>query len=286
MSVDRVAIWLLAAVWIGLVIVPLVGVVIYSVFHVEQFRLTPQFDLSAFTDMARSGRWGVIVRTLWIATVVTAINLAIALPFAFWLSKIVTSPAIKTLILTASVVPYFLSASARTIVWRPLLSTNGLLNTVLIQAGIIDQPISVLLFSQPAVIGGLAITYFPSMLFPVFLAISLINNDYLAASSDLGARPLTRMWTIVLPLALPGIVAGVIFTFVPVLGEAIIPQLLGGGGVNMVSRSVISAIQALNLNVAAAMCTIIFVFLGLLLLLLYASWRRSGFGSGAVGLRP
>ena len=270
----------LTVLWSAFVIVPLGGLVLYSIFRVEDFTLVFEPTSKSYVDLYYSGRWSVILRTLRIAATVTLIEFVIAFPFALWLAKGLKSVPVKVAILTLVVIPFFLSNSARTIVWRPLLGNNGLINTFLIEAGLIDQPLDWLLFSEFSVHFGLIAPFFPTMLIPLFLAITLIDDDYLEASADLGASSLQRLWTVILPLALPGIVAGVVFTIVPMLGEMVVPQLMGGGRFNLVGKSVESALQALNYGVAAAMCTFILVVLVASVFVMNAIMQRGG-GLGA-----
>jgi ABC-type spermidine/putrescine transport system permease subunit I len=186
-------------------------------------------------------------------------------------------------ILTLSVVPFFLSSAARAIVWRPVLSTTGLMNSLLIGLGIVDRPVDWLLFSEFSVQLGLIAPFFPTMLFPLFLTISMIDDEYLSASADLGATPWQTLQTVTLPIATPGIIAGVVFTMVPMLGELVVPQLLGGGKVNLLGKSVEGALQALNYGVAAAMCSFVLVVLVAFLLILIRLTTPAGL-AGAIGV--
>jgi ABC-type spermidine/putrescine transport system permease subunit I len=160
------------------------------------------------------------------------------------------------------------------IVWRAILGENGLVNTLLLQAGVIDHPLSWLLFSEFAVHFGMIGSYFPTMLFPIYLVLTLIDDEYFQASADLGASPLQTLVHVTLPLALPGIIAGCIFTLVPLMAAFVEPQMLGGGFVNLLGFSVDSALRELKYPTAAALSTVGVVMLGLLLVLLVAVTRQ------------
>jgi spermidine/putrescine transport system permease protein len=129
-----------AGIWFVLLIVPLVGLLAFSVLTVVQFHLELKPTLSAWREVLGSGRGEVMLRTLRIVMTVTMIELLIAFPFAFWLSKQLKSIPVKVAILTLTVVPFFLSSSARTIVWRPILSSTGLLNNLLVETARISAP--------------------------------------------------------------------------------------------------------------------------------------------------
>ena len=109
------------------------------------------------------------------------------------------------------------------------------------------------------------------MALPIFLTMTLIDDELIHAARDLGAAPARVFFDVIRPLAMPGIVAGIIFTFVPMLGETVVPQLLGGGQVNMLGGSITSLMTVLNYAVAAALSVMVLVILATLLLLLRLS---------------
>lgn len=146
-----------------------------------------------------------------------------------------------------------------------MLGRNGLINTLLLDAGFIQQPLDSLLFSELAVHLGLLGPYFPPMVLPIFLAMSLIDDSFIEASRDLGANSWRVFLDVALPLSMTGIVAGVIFTFVPMLGETVVPQLLGGANVPMLGPSMASLVSNLNYPAAAALSAIVLLVLVLLL---------------------
>ena len=180
------------------------------------------------------------------------------------------------MILAALTIPFFLDLSSRTIVWRAILGRQGLLNTALIEMGLVDAPIDWLLFSEFAVHFGMLAPYFPTMVFPIFLVLSLVDDEYIQASQDLGATPLQTLVYVILPLSLPGIMAGIVFTLVPTMAEYVVPWLMGGFNVNMLGRSVENALTALKYPTAAALSTFIIALLGALLATLSLLLRRTG----------
>ena len=208
------------------------------------------------------------IRTVRLAFTITALELLIALPFSIWLSKGLRSPVVKALTMALLTVPFFLSMSSRTIVWRSVLGRTGLLNSLLMHLGIVDQPLDWMLFSEFSVYIGLIGPSFPTMVFPMCLAINLIDDEYIEAARDLGGTPWRVFLDVVLPLAMPGIVAGIIFTFVPMLGETVVPALLGGGQVTLLGASIQSLLTILNYSVAAALAVLVLGILALLLVIL------------------
>lgn len=259
--------------WVGIVLVPLLIISVFSFFSIKQYQMVFEPTLATWTGLFESGRWTVVARTLQFAVTVTIVELLLAFPFALWLAKGCRSDRVRALIVTLLTIPFFLDASSRIIVWRSILGTNGVINTVLMNAGLIDQPITWLLYSGFAVHFGMIGSYFPSAVFPIFLTISLIDDDLIKASADLGASARQTLFNIILPLAMPGIIGGAIFTVVPLMAAWVEPQLLGGGQVNLLGQSIQSALSNLNYPVAAALSTIVIVILTLLLALLTLSLR-------------
>lgn len=269
--------------WSILVVVPLVLLVFYSFLQVRGFKVDWTFNLDTWARVFESGRWQVTTRTLRIAVTVTLIELLIAFPFSLWLAKACKSKIVKAVVLTLLTIPFFLDVSSRTIVWRPIFGTQGPLNSVLVDLGLVDGPIEWLLFSEFAVHFGMIAPYFPTMVFPVFLVLSLIDDEYIEASRDLGASPLQTLSHVTIPLAMPGIMAGIVFTLVPTMAEYAVPQLMGGFTVNLLGRSVESALTALKYPTAAALSTFIIALLAALLAALVLLLHRRGGLAGVFG---
>lgn len=253
------------AIWTLGVLLPMLLVVGLSVLRTRGVRIDWAFSLDAYRDIVETGRWEVVLRTMEVAAAVTAICLAAGFPFALWLAKGIKSRRLVALIQLLLTVPFFLDPSARIIVWRTVLGSSGLINTILLKAHLVQAPVEWLLFSDFSVYLGLIGPYFPNMVWPVFLAITLIDDELLKASADLGASPAATLRNIVVPLALPGVIAGIIFTFVPILGDGVVSLLLGGGKKEYIADSVMYLSTSMNYTVAAALATLVLILLALLL---------------------
>jgi ABC-type spermidine/putrescine transport system permease subunit I len=262
---ERAPVHLFGVIWGLGVLVPVIISVFFSLLRARGLHIQWTLSLHAYLDIIESGRWEVVVRTLTAAAVVTAICLFVGFPFALWLAKRAKSEKLIQFVWMCLTVPFFLDPSARTLVWRGVLGSTGLINVGLMRLHLIDAPISWLLFSDFSVYLGLVGPYFPNMVMPIYLAILLIDNDLIQASADLGATPAMTLRNIVIPLAMPGTVAGIIFTFVPVMGDSIVPSILGGGKKEYLADSVMSLSTAMNYSGAAAFATIILTLTGLLL---------------------
>lgn len=132
-------------------------------------------------------------------------------------------------------VPFSTSFLIRIYAWIILLNQEGMINTWMMQCGIIHEPLS-LLYNNASVLIGLVYCYLPFMILPIYTILEKIDKSYLEAAADLGASPLRRFYQITLPLSRPGIIAGCILVFVPVTGEFVIPELLGGPDTLMIGR--------------------------------------------------
>ena len=263
-------------IWVLGIVVPLIGVTIFSFLATQGIRFLFEPTLKAYIEIITTGRYEVVLRSLRIMATVTFVELLIGFPFALWLAKGVQSKFVKIATFTLLTVPFFLTPTARTIVWRVVLGRNGLINALLTGLGFIDEPLDWLLFSEFAVHFAFIGPYFPTMVWPIFLAMSLIDNELLEASRDLGASSWHTLRHIIIPLSMPGVAAGIVFTFVPMLGDNIVPKLIGGGQVWLLGGSMYNLITAMNYGVAAAMSAMVLILMGILQVVLWRVFRRIG----------
>lgn len=276
------AVFSFTAVWVAGVLLPIAGVLLFSVLRATAGGLDFSLTLDAYREILLTGRWEVTVRTIRIAATVTLILLLVSFPFALWLAKGLKSPTIKVVIWTLLTAPFFLSDTARVVIWRPVLGLMGPVNSALIELGLTSRPLTWLLFSEPAVHFGLIGPYLPNMLWPIFLSITLIDDELIEASKDIGASPVQTLRHVILPLSLPGILAGIIFSFVPMLGDDVVSKIIGGQQVLMLGGAMLDLITALNYSVAAAMSTLVLILIAALQLVLIMLLRRIGGGASMI----
>jgi spermidine/putrescine transport system permease protein len=280
------AVFTFSIVWCLGVLLPLAGVVLFSFVRVSAEGLDFRLTLDAYREIFLTGRWEVTARTIRIAATVTALLLLISFPFALWLAKGLRSTAWKIVIWTLLTAPFFLSDTARVVIWRPVLGLMGPINSGLMELGLIERPLTWLLFSEPAVHFGLLGPFLPNMVWPIFLSLILIDDDLIEASKDIGASPWQTLRHVILPLSMPGILAGIIFSFVPMLGDDVVAKVIGGQQVLMLGGAMLDLITALNYSVAAAMSALILAIIATLQLALVLVVRHIGKGAPLVeGLR-
>lgn len=170
--------------------------------------------------------WQLLLKTLRTAVVTTFLCLLVSYPLAWFLNT--REGKTKGLWLLAIFVPFWISYVVRTFSWLPILGLNGLVNTLLMKLGLVDAPVSWLLYNAGSTYLGLVYVYTLFMTLPIYLAMQRLDPALLSAAADLGARPMTILWRVVLPLTLPGVVSGGLMVFLLSISAYVTPRLLGG----------------------------------------------------------
>jgi spermidine/putrescine transport system permease protein len=176
----------------------------------------------------------ILWRSLVYAGIATTVCLGLGFPLALFISR---GGARRTLYLSLLMVPFWTSFLVRTYAWMFLLRDTGLINTALLATGILREPMP-LLYTPFAVILGLVYGYLPFMVLPIYATLERLDKSLLEAAADLGARPLDSLARVVVPLSMPGIVAGSVIVFISCLGAYLTPDLLGGGKTIMIGNLV------------------------------------------------
>lgn len=266
------------AIWVLLVVVPLLIIFVYSFFTTEYYSVVYELTLDSWKAIFETHLWDVVLRTIKIAGITTLIELLVGYPFAIWLAKGCKSKTAQAIALALLTVPFFLSVSSKTMIWVPILGKHGLINGILVGLGVISHPLDWLLFSEFSVYVGMFPLYFPTMVLPIFLSVMWIDDELLQASEDLGASPFQTLRNIIIPLSLPGVLGGVILTFGPALGAWVVPTILGGSFVNLASNAIQSAFSSSNYPVMSGLSALIIVFVLLcaVVMRLAFGWRERG----------
>jgi putative spermidine/putrescine transport system permease protein len=178
----------------------------------------------------------VFLDTVWICFLTAFWTLIVGYPLAYALVH-ARNVALKSAILVISVTPLFLGEVVRTYSWIVVLGNNGFVNSMLLKAGVIAQPMQ-LMFTRFGVVIALVHVTLPVMVIMLAAALAHVDPDYERAAESLGAGPIRAFLTVTLPLSLPGIIAGVTTSFAWTFSAFATPQLIGGGQVNMVSNLV------------------------------------------------
>jgi putative spermidine/putrescine transport system permease protein len=197
----------------------------------------------------------VLTNTFWIATLTTAVCLLIGFPFAYLMT--VVPGRVAGLLLIAVLLPFWSSALVRTFAWQVILRDTGVVNTFLLDLGVVSEPLP-LIRTPAGVIIGMTHILLPFMVLPIWAVLRRIDPEYSRAASNLGASPTTAFRRIVLPLSLPGVLAGCLLVFVLALGFYITPALLGGPRDQMISQLIVDQVERqLDWGFAAAMSVLL-----------------------------
>ncbi|MBX9821068.1 ABC transporter permease [Afipia birgiae] len=174
------------------------------------------------------------VRSLAVAVTSTAILLLIGYPVAYGMSRL--PQRWQPIAMMLVVVPFWTSFLIRIYAWINVLQHDGLLNKTLLALGIIDKPM-VWLSTDTAMYLGIVYSYFPFMILPLYATLSKMDDALLEAAADLGASRLKAFWLVTVPLSLPGVGAGLLLCFIPIVGEFVIPDLLAGSDRMMIGQT-------------------------------------------------
>ena len=205
--------------------------------------------------------WRITGRTIGIAAAVTVTDAVLAFPLAYFMARLAT-PRLRALLFIAVLLPLWSSYLVRIYAWRTILAKNGALNWFLNGIGLPDTGLA---YTNTAMWIVFSYVWLPFMVLPVYAALERIPQSYLEASQDLGARTFRSFRTIILPLALPGLVAGSIFTFSLTLGDFITPALVGGAGSSFIGNVVHDKVGQPDIPFAAAFATVPVVVMGIYL---------------------
>ena len=175
-----------------------------------------------------------LARSVWLAGMSTALALVLALPMAYAVAR--ASSTLRRALLAAILLPFWTSFLIRVYAWIAILKDEGLLNAALLGLGLIGAPLAIL-NTDAAVVIGIVYAYLPFMILPLYVTFARIAPSMAEAAADLGATPTRTFWTVTLPMAAPGVVAGSLLVFIPAVGEAVIPDLLGGAETLMIGKS-------------------------------------------------
>ncbi len=266
--------WLILPAWLWMIaffVAPLGFMVAFSLgvnegfftvefgFHAEQFqRLWDPIYLKIYRD------------TLLLALMGTAACLMIGFPFAYFLAT--RTSKYKTLLFFLVIVPFWTSLLIRTYSWVLILNEGGPLSSFLQNVGLINRPLDIL-YTQGAVLIGVVYDYLPLMIFPLYVAVDRMDRSLIEASRDLGYGRWATFRRVTLPLTLPGILTGCLLTFIPMMGEYVVPTILGGAKTflvgSLVSNEILTAIDwpfgaAVSMGLIIVMLVVIFVYLRVL----------------------
>ncbi len=249
-----------AWVWLALFfIAPIAMVVWFSFGYKPGIFGTHANDVLSFDRYAEAMSptfFATFQNTLWVGILGTLLCLLIGAPVAYWMA-VKAPPARRGLLIALVMVPFWTNFLVRTLGWQVILSPEGWLSSLLQGVGVIDGPIDVL-YTRTAVLIGVVYNYLPLMILPLYVAFDRVGTPLREASKDLGANGMRTFLQVTVPLARPGIIAGVLLVFIPLMGDYITATVLGGAQGNMIGQLVASQFgTAQNWALGSAMAVLL-----------------------------
>src|ERR1700756_3563984 len=241
----RAAITLPPLFWVALfLLLPYALLFCYSFWSVSPFQtIVHSWTLNNYRELFRVNVYlQTLFRSMWIAARVTIFSLLLGYPLAYYLSF--GAGAKKDFLYQLVIIPLWVSYLVRAYAWKTILGSDGVLNTLLQYVHLTSHPLNFLLYSPFAVVLTLTHIYTPFAFLPIYASLEHIPRNLVEASHDLGATPAKTFWHVILPLSIPGVLAGSTFAFVLSLGDFLAPLLLGGPSGIMISNIVVSLFGA------------------------------------------
>ncbi|OIQ43869.1 MAG: putrescine/spermidine ABC transporter permease [Roseobacter sp. MedPE-SW] len=177
--------------------------------------------------------WKAYLSSLKIAVISTLLTLLVGYPMAYAMARAPSEWRATLMMLV--ILPFWTSFLIRVYAWMGILSNEGFLNQFLLWTGVISEPLTIL-NTNTAVYIGIVYTYLPFMILPIYAALERLDESLIEAAEDLGCSRLSAFWLVTIPLSKTGIIAGCFLVFIPVLGEFVIPSLLGGSDTLMIGK--------------------------------------------------
>src|SRR6056297_120177 len=208
-------------------LVPFMILLVMSLWTAVGFDFDTTLTVNNYVQATERPIYGALLqRSLWISGIATVATVIVCYPMAYYVAFHVHRN--KMLWLVFMTMPFWTSYLLRIFAWKVVLGYEGVINSALINVGLIDQPLEFLLYSKEAVIITLAHAWAAFAILPMYVSLEKIDKSLLEAATDLGDGPVMRFLRITLPLSLPGVISASLLIFIPTTGDYITPALLGG----------------------------------------------------------
>jgi len=253
---------------------PLSVMLVYSFWQTQSFSLVKELTLDNYQYVLSSSVYVTLTgKAILYGLLVTLMTMGLAFPVSYFIARRVTYT--KALWIHAVIIPLFTSDLIRYFAWRTILGSGGVLNDVLLWVGATSEPVQYLAFSPSAVVISLVHIYLPFMILAIWASLEAIDPSLIQAAMDLGASPYQVFRKVVLPLSLPGLVAGSLFVFVPVTGEYFGVNMMGGTtGLTITNAINDQFTSAMDWPLGSAMSFVLLLAIGSVILLFLAVVRN------------
>jgi len=250
---------------------PLALVVLLSLWSQNYLELDRTFTLDNYIEATTEPLYQLLLgRSLIISGVVTVCTVTLAYPIAYYVAMF--GGKAKPLLLLLITIPFWTSYLIRIFLWKVILGYNGVINGSLMGLGIIEEPLTFILYNANAVVLTLAHAWAPFAILPIYVSLTKIDNSLLEAARDLGDNAFQRFIRVTLPLSMPGVIAASLIVFIPTVGDYVTPKLLGGTDGLMIANMIqVQFGKANNAPLGSAlailsMVTVGFISIGFVLL--------------------
>lgn len=269
-----------AAAWLAVFfLLPILFVFVLSFWERGTYgELIKSFTLQNFERVFDPLYGRVLWETLKIAILTTVLCLIIGYPFAYTVTMV--SKRRQSLLLLLVTIPFWINFLVRSYAWIVILRSQGVVNTLLLELGLIHEPLQ-LLYNTPAVVLGMVYTLLPFMILPVYVSLEQFDKRRLEAAYDLGATPWKAFWSITLPLTIPGVAAGSIFVSISSIGMFVVSDMMGGSKVSLIGNVIQNQfLGARDWPFGAALSFMLMLFSVLFIYLYYKTVRRYSAAEG------
>jgi putative spermidine/putrescine transport system permease protein len=252
-----------AVVWMTLfLVVPMATILYVSFWTQTTFKIDATLTLASWrtffsSDTYLASLWTTI--RIWLTVLIA--TFVVGYPTALFVGLLVKNKTVQTTLLVLCVIPFWTSFLIRVIAWRPMLGKEGAVNIILMKTGILRQPIEALLFTDLSVVIGMTQIYVVFMVGPIAFMLARIDPNILEAARDLGAGFWRVLRKIIFPLSLPGVVVGMIFVSVMVLGEFATSAALSGRKVNLLGNIIVTQVGSLKWALASVVGVILTIIM-------------------------
>lgn len=254
-------------IMILLIAVPLIYVAVMSFCSIDEYyNVTFKLTLDNYIRLVNTDYLKIYAQSLGIAVVTTILCILIGYPFSYWIAR--TKSKKKKILYMLVIIPFWTNSLIRIYGWRTFLGTSGWLNSVLIGLHIVKEPVD-FLYQTGTTVLGMVYCLIPFMILPLYTAIEKLDSSLLEASSDLGAKPVSTFFEVILPLTSSGIFSGSLMVFIPCLGYFFVSDILGGGNSDMIGNLIERQFQSGNNWPLGAALSIILIIVTLILVKLY-----------------
>jgi spermidine/putrescine transport system permease protein len=223
------------AAWLAVfVAVPITFLLVYSFCQRDEVgRIVFSFTLDNYRRVLDPVYLSIFGRSVFYAALTTVVCVVLGYPMAYYIAR--AREGLRERLLMLVMIPFWTSFLVRTYAWITILKREGLLNAMLSYTGLITAPFD-MMYTPGAVVLGLVYAYLPFMILPIYTSAEKLDGSVVEAAHDLGAGPLKAFSTVIIPLTMPGIQAGVLMVFVPAIGMFAITDLMGGARVPMIGN--------------------------------------------------